>query len=215
MKFDFSNEIKVEDNIFMAWGNNADAYVWYNTAQENLYTAKILQENHRYAHAVFFLQQCVECLVKGIFLETGLVLQPKDISHKPEKVFIRLYEKVGDMVHKENCEKINKALNDRKIVKFEDKITYFIGVVNDATSQYEKLKFSYPIIAEYSYVQNVLFCFSKLFEETQQNTRYPMNGEKIMLPSEVYKNPIIEQKMPSLISILEYIVSIILKHNKV
>lgn len=54
MKFDFSNEIKVEDNIFMAWGNNADAYVWYNTAQENLYTAKILQENHRYAHAVFF-----------------------------------------------------------------------------------------------------------------------------------------------------------------
>ena len=119
------------------------------------------------------------------------------------------------MVHKENCEKINKALNDRKIVKFEDKVTYFIGVVNDATSQYEKLKFSYPIIAGYSYVQNVLFCFSKLFEETQQNTRYPMNGEKIMLPSEVYKNPIIEQKMPSLISILEYIVSIILEHNKV
>ena len=42
MKFDFSNEIKVEDNIFMAWCNNADAYVWYNTAQEKIF---ILQKS--------------------------------------------------------------------------------------------------------------------------------------------------------------------------
>lgn len=181
MKLNISNEKNIGDNIFILWGNNTDAYNWYLTAKEDILTSKILFENGRYAHAIFFMQQCIECLIKGIFVETGIIVEPKDINHKPEKAFITLYEKVGDTVNKSNCDFINNKLEERKLISFESKLLFFIGVINDINSQYEKwLYSSYSDSAKYNYIQNILFCLSKLFEDTQQNTRYPMNDKMVI-----------------------------------
>ena len=213
MKLNISNEKNIGDNIFILWGNNTDAYNWYLTAKEDILTSKILFENGRYAHAIFFMQQCIECLIKGIFVETGIIVEPKDINHKPEKAFITLYEKVGDTVNKSNCDFINNKLEERKLISFESKLLFFIGVINDINSQYEKwLYSSYSDSAKYNYIQNILFCLSKLFEDTQQNTRYPMNdknGNTLTLPFKLYNTSIIKNKIKSLISLIESIIDII------
>lgn len=210
MKLNISNEKNIGDNIFILWGNNTDAYNWYLTAKEDILTSKILFENGRYAHAIFFMQQCIECLIKGIFVETGIIVEPKDINHKPEKAFITLYEKVGDTVNKSNCDFINNKLEERKLISFESKLLFFIGVINDINSQYEKwLYSSYSDSAKYNYIQNILFCLSKLFEDTQQNTRYPMNdknGNTLTLPFKLYNTSIIKNKIKSLISLIESII---------
>lgn len=213
MKLNISNEKNIGDNIFILWGNNTDSYNWYLTAKENILTAKILFENSRYAHVIFFMQQCIECLIKGIFLETGIIVEPKDINHKPEKAFITLYEKIGDTVNKNNCDFINKELDERKLISFESKLLFFIRVINNINSQYEKWLYSgYSVFAKYNYIQNVLFCLSKLFEDTQQNTRYPMNNKNgiiLTLPFKLYNTPIIKNKIKSLISLIENIIDII------
>lgn len=213
MKLNISNEKNIGDNIFILWGNNTDAYNWYLTAKEDILTSKILFENGRYAHAIFFMQQCIECLIKGILVETGIIVEPKDINHKPEKAFITLYEKVGDTVNKSNCDFINNKLEERKLISFESKLLFFIGVINDINSQYEKwLYSSYSDSAKYNYIQNILFCLSKLFEDTQQNTRYPMNdknGNTLTLPFKLYNTSIIKNKIKSLISLIESIIDII------
>lgn len=74
MKLKISNAKNIDDNVFILWGNNTDAYNWYLTAKEDILTSKILFENDRYAHAIFFMQQCIECLIKGIFVETGIIV---------------------------------------------------------------------------------------------------------------------------------------------
>lgn len=213
MKLNISNEKNIGDNIFILWGNNTDAYNWYLTAKEDILTSKILLENGRYAHAIFFMQQCIECLIKGIFVETGIIVEPKDINHNPEKAFITLYEKVGDTVNKSNCDFINNKLEEGKLISFESKLLFFIEVINDINSQYEKwLYSSYSDSAKYNYIQNVLFCLSKLFEDTQQNTRYPMNdknGNTLTLPFKLYNTSIIKNKIKSLISLIESIINII------
>ena len=61
-------------------------------------------------------------------------------------------------------------------------------------------------------IQNILFCLSKLFEDTQQNTRYPMNdknGNTLTLPFKLYNTSIIKNKIKSLISLIESIIDII------
>lgn len=213
MKLNISNEKNIGDNVFILWGNNTDAYNWYLTAKENILTAKILFEKSRYAHAIFFMQQCIECLIKGIFLETGIIVEPKDINHKPEKAFITLYEKIGDTDNKNNCDFINKKLDEGKLISFESKLLFFIKVINNITYQYEKYAYSsYSDYAKYSYTQNVLFCLSKLFEGTQQNTRYPINdnnGIILTLPFNIYNTSIIKDKIESLISLIEKIIGII------
>lgn len=211
MNINISNKIKIDDNVFVLFGNNTNAYNWYLTAKENILTAKILFEKSRHAHAIFFMQQCIECLIKGIFLETGIIIEPKDINHKPEKAFITLYEKIGDTVNKNNCNFINIKLDEEKLISFESKLLFFTKVINDINSQYEKWLFSsYSDSAKYNYIQNVLFCLSKLFEGTQQNTRYPINDKNgITLPFKLYNTSIIKNKIKSLISLIESIINII------
>ena len=124
MKFDLKNNIDYQDYSIVL-GNNQEAYNWYITADENIKTAEILLNNKRYPHSIFFMQQCVECLIKGIFLEAEIIFDPKSISHAPEKAFIQFYEKVGDTLNKANCEVVITVLKNRKIDNFEKKIHYF------------------------------------------------------------------------------------------
>lgn len=208
MKFNLKNNSDY-GNYSIVFGNNKDAYNWYITADENIKTAEILFNNKRYAHSIFFMQQCVECLIKGIFLETQIVLNPKDISHAPEKTFIQFYEKVEDSLNKKNCEIVVNALKERGIDNFEKKINYFIPVINDATNQYEQnLKTPYRTIARFSYVQTVLFCLAKLFEDTQQETRYPIKiANEILLPTNIFNSDKIKEKGTSLILLIKSIIN--------
>lgn len=212
MKFDLKNNIDFED-YSIVFSNNKEAYNWYITANENIKTAEILLNNKRYAHSIFFMQQCVECLIKGIFLEAEIILDPKNISHAPEKAFIQFYEKVGDPLNKANCEMVVKALKDKKIDNFEKKIDYFIPVINGATTQYEPNSNALSenhLTAKFIYVQTVLFCLAKLFEGTQQDTRYPMKTtNEIVLPFNVFNGKTIEEKCPSLITFINGIVNIV------
>ena len=214
MKFDLKNNIDYQDYSIVL-GNNQDAYNWYITADENIKTAEILLNNKRYPHSIFFMQQCVECLIKGIFLEAEIIFDPKSISHAPEKAFIQFYEKVGDTLNKANCEVVITVLKNRKIDNFEKKIHYFISIINDATTQYEQNLNALSethLTAKFIYVQTVLFCLAKLFEGTQQDTRYPMQTSNgIVLPFTIFNSEIIVEKCPSLITLIKSISNIVTK----
>ena len=211
MKLNLSEGKKINDCIYVIYGNYKEAYFWYTTAKENIESAKILFENCHYSHSIFFLQQSVECLVKGVFLETGVNTTPRNISHAPEKIFIQFYEEVEDDINLNNCKTIINLLSKRNIKGFEDKLRYFTNVINDATNQYHQyFGTSNHLIAQYSYVQNVLFCLSKLFEGTQQDTRYPnKQRNQTILPFDLYNSQIIKERGFSLIDLINEIANII------
>lgn len=102
MKFDLKNNIDYQDYSIVL-GNNQEAYNWYITADENIKTAEILLNNKRYPHSIFFMQQCVECLIKGIFLEAeiiftlkaSLMLQKKLLSNFMKKLEIHSTKQIA------------------------------------------------------------------------------------------------------------------------
>ena len=106
---------------------------------------------------------------------------------------------------------IINSLSKRNIKGFEDKLRYFTNVINDATNQYHQyFGTSNHLIAQYSYVQNVLFCLSKLFEGTQQDTRYPnKQRNQTILPFDLYNSQIIKERGFSLIDLINEIANII------
>ena len=69
-----SNKIKkniktFDVNEFLGIADNERtdlSILWYQTAIENLITANVLLENKRISHCIFFMQQCIECIIKGI-----------------------------------------------------------------------------------------------------------------------------------------------------
>lgn len=109
---------------------------WYKTAKKNLRSAKILFENKQYPHSIFFIQQCVECLVKGTFLESGIISEEKvrDISHHPSKAFRDLYTKINSGQGLYYCNEFQKRLD--AVNTFEEKLKVSAKIANQFTTQY-------------------------------------------------------------------------------
>ena len=107
-------EINISNEIVLIKGSRTH-YVeaWYKIAEDNLSSAKVLLENKCVNHAVFFIQQSVECIVKGLFLEAGILNADKIrcINHNPSDAFKKLYKKINYEQGLEYCHQIPEMLN--------------------------------------------------------------------------------------------------------
>ena len=91
--------LEVLPNVYVLITNRTNAVsTWYDVAKENIISAQILLQNERYSHSVFFIQQSIECCIKGVFLENSIA-EPqdvKDINHYAFRAFRTYHRKVQD-----------------------------------------------------------------------------------------------------------------------
>ena len=133
-------DIKTIDinDIFGVADNERTDYTisWYLIAQENIKTAKVLLNNKRIYHCVFFLQQSIECIIKGILLENRLIDNVKDFNHKPEDAIEQFYIKLdSESIH--ICNYIKKEMSS--IIDFESRLIHMAKIANSYTIQYNNL----------------------------------------------------------------------------
>ncbi|EEC95036.1 HEPN domain-containing protein [Bacteroides fragilis] len=198
----------VNDAYAIIAGCNCAGIKWYIVATENLATAKVLFKNERFAHCIFFLQQCVECLIKGILLECDVIDRPIGLGHAPEEAFKELYERFDNGYNAENCKFISQAINGIEN-NFEKKLPIIVKLVNKATTVYSN---NYIMMltghdeVKYNYVNTVLYCLGILFNGTEATTRYP---DKEVCPEEKYSTNAIQTQIPSLLNLIERIIGII------
>ena len=165
---------------------------WYEVANENLITAKILLDNKRIPHTIFFLQQSIECIIKAILLENKLIDNVKGFNHKPEEAIVQfLKSKQSDSV--KILDHINEKMSNEK--DFVSRLKTMSAIANTLTTQYNNIvDLDEKIFKEIEYTNNIIYCFAILFSTTQQNTRYPerannnTDGNKRWnLPNEMYQ----------------------------
>lgn len=216
---------------FVSGSNYIEGNKWYAAANEFVISAKVLLENQRISHCVYFLQQAVECTIKATFIDSGVsdISLVKNIGHSPEKTYLAFYEKVGSSIYVEWCNEVIKNLNNSCVGSFQAKLTYFKPLINSIVRQFEQEKrnsihgkpvskdvivsLGFPpfvpssmihiYLARIKYVQNILFCLSLIFKDTQENTRYPMveNSGEYSTPNQKYDSVI---NLEDLKSILEF-----------
>lgn len=197
-------KIEIEKQFGIVYGFNfEEAVIWYNIADENLTTSKVLIDNQRFAHAAFFMQQSVECFIKGILIHSE-ILSPdkvKSVSHDIESVFCEFYKKVGDEYNIDTIQSIHSKL--RKYTSFSDKITKIIvPCVNNIIEQFERAKtdLSFGFHTIHGYITNMLILLSILLDRNvQQDTRYYNNDS---YPCEKYT------ESSQLDKVLEYLISV-------
>lgn len=159
--------------------NYEEAVIWYNIAAENLITSEILLENGRFAHAAFFMQQSIECFIKGILIHSEVTSSSnaKYISHNLQSTICEFYQKVGDERDLKIIENIQNKLLDCKT--FSEKITQVIRPsANNLFEQFQKAitDHIFSIFTIQTYINNMLILLSLLFDHgTQQDTRYYSN----------------------------------------
>lgn len=214
------NEVNITDNIFLIQGRRTPIVeAWYEIASENLKSANVLLENRCFNHAVFFVQQCVECIVKGVFLENGILNADKikkDISHNPSEAFKQLYKTIGYEQGIEYCQQIPDMLVKKS--SFEGKLILGANIANQFTEAYEiyysQLKNNVPSVTSTleSYVedyvmntkfyyQNILLLFSCLFtHEVESNARYfTEKNNQISFPNQIFTTNKISELLPTFI----------------
>ena len=132
------SEVNITENIFLIQGRRTTTVeAWYKIASENLKSANVLLENRCFSHAIFFIQQCVECVVKGVFLEAGILNVDrikKDISHNPSGAFKQLFETIGYEQGIEYCQQIPEMLAKKS--SYEGKMVLGINLANQFTEAY-------------------------------------------------------------------------------
>ena len=188
---------------------------WFFVAKDNLSSAKLLFDNKKYHHCVFFLQQSIECIIKGILIENKIIVNAQDFSHSPVDAFEQFYIQVG-AGNTEYCQYIRREMEDK--VGFEERITHMACIYNFFMRQYfaalekeapedfyidancfsaiglpkqcdRNIAYWYLIRCHYTHI--FIFCFAILFSNTkqgkiQQNTRYPMEEDGNLMPQDIY-----------------------------
>lgn len=214
---------------------NQYSIAWYLTARNNLQSAKILYYNKRYNHTVFFLQQCIECIVKGILTENDLTDKPKSWGHTPEAAIEAFYKSVEASM--DNFTAINNRMAG--LVDFESRMRECATIVNEAYTDAKELKDCitkeelYTIepdiythlglnkstnkieaqrrIIDIQFVNILIYVFSKLFNPCQQEARYPeyKNGE-LILPEKIFSSKSIVDELDTIIKWFDYMFNEIL-----
>lgn len=197
-------EVDIEKQLGIVYGfNYKEAVIWYNIANENLTTSKVLIDNQRFAHAAFFMQQSVECFIKGILIHSE-ILSPdnvKSVSHDIESVFCEFYKKVGDEYNINTIQSIHSKLQVH--TSLSDKITMIIvPCANNIIEQFENAitDLTYRVHTIHGYITNMLILLSILLDRNiQQDTRYYANGS---YPCEKYT------ESSQLDKVMEYLISV-------
>ena len=222
------NEINISNEIVLIKGNRMPAVdAWYKIAEDNLFSAMCLLENKHVNHAVFFIQQCVECIVKGVFLESGILNAEKIkcISHNTLDAFKILYKKIGYEQGLEYCRQIPEWLNNKS--SFEDKlilgaslanqfIRYFKDyivefksrIISSDSSKYKNVMTEYYVV-EKCFFQNILLLFSCLFtHKVEQEARYfTTKNDLIVLPNDIFSTNKISEGLPTFIEALKTLIN--------
>lgn len=233
------NDVDITSNVAAIVGSRTDAVIaWYRVAKDNLSTANLLLKNKHIPHAIFFIQQCVECLVKGTFLECGALNEEttKQICHSPDKAYKALYKHINYEYGIYYCKEIPRQLNNGK--SFEDKLKIGASIANQFTKRYRAdlnnshkdasyIDYRNPYAMglpdganqllchlrylESMYAENMLLLFSCIFShEVEQNVRYPViNNDKITIPTDNFYSRIIEEGLTTIIPILNTILKTI------
>lgn len=216
---------------------------WFSVAKDNVSTAKLLFDSKKYHHCVFFLQQSIECIVKGILLENKMVDNAEDFSHSPIEALEQFYMQVG-AGNLEYCQYIKRAMADR--ISFEERITQMADIYNFYMSQYlaameveapedfevdtncfsdiglpqgSGRNIAYWHVQTCHYTNIFIFCIAVLFSNTkrgkiQQNTRYPMAENGKIMPQEKYpETENVVNGLSSIIPSFDFILKTIL-HEK-
>ena len=77
MKINKKIEVQNLNELFDITCSNRTEYstCWLNVSINNYNTAFVLFKNNIYCHAIFFMQQSIECLIKAILIENILKVQ--------------------------------------------------------------------------------------------------------------------------------------------
>lgn len=239
------NQVDVSPYVSVVVGNRTPSVqAWYHVAKDNLRTATLLLENDVIPHAIFFFQQCVECFVKGTFLECGALNKEttRQINHSPEKAYKALYKKLDYMIGLDYCDKIPKLLSKAK--SFEDKLIIGANIGNKFTNKYwedynnanlDALNTCYinptamglnpnstPLqchlrYLEATYAENMLLLLSCIFsQDVEQDVRYPkFFNNNVALPCENFCNKTIKEGLQTIIPILETIINAIIGDSNI
>ena len=75
MKINKKIEVQNLNELFDITCSNRTEYssCWLNVSINNYNTAFVLFKNNIYCHAIFFMQQSIECLIKAILIENNLI----------------------------------------------------------------------------------------------------------------------------------------------
>lgn len=175
------NKFEKDEHYGVVYGFNfKEAVIWYKIADENLVTSKVLLNNDRFAHAAFFMQQSIECFIKGILIHSEVISSDKvkSISHKMEFAISEFYKKVGSEYSLNIIQNIQIELS--KYENLSDRITkVIVPYVNNIIEQFENAKTdsTFGVITIQSYINNMLILLSLLLDHnTQQTTRYYDNN---------------------------------------
>ena len=89
MKINKKIEVQNLNELFDTTCSNRTEYstCWLNVSINNYNTAFVLFKNNIYCHAIFFMQQSIECLIKAILIENNLISfsDIKSANHRPEQ----------------------------------------------------------------------------------------------------------------------------------
>lgn len=182
--------VDIDNNFKMTLPErDTESICWFKTAVLNYNTANILLNNKIVCHALFFMQQCVECVVKGILIENHIVAigEIKNWNHSPENAFSELYRSFESQ-SEELFTKIKEKINNEHGLQSKLKIT--ISIINHYFKVYEdSLNMTHskiePSVYLHLYVDVAIISLSVLLNCMQQNTRYP-DIETYRLPTMVY-----------------------------
>ena len=229
------NLVDLSPEIKTIIGEKTDIVInWYILAKENLLSASIMIDNVRIPHAIFFIQQSIECLVKGIFLESGIIEEKtvKSINHNPAEIFKNFYQKVNYKEGLYYCEMFPQYLNQGE--NFEERLAISAHIANQFTTRYCNLVSGKDDnnIPEYQnistlgldenashfychlkvnrgfYVQDMLLLLSFVFSNNiEQEVRYPKENNPEFLPEKEFNKIRIRECLPTIIRIINNILN--------
>lgn len=233
--------LEVMPNVHIHKTNRTSAVnAWYEAANEDVISARVLLQNNRFSHSVFFIQQSIECCIKGIFLENSIA-EPhnvKDINHYAFKAFRTYHMKVQDdaclaysdivssyidkgctfLEKLEICAKIANVLTTdyNSQIDVEGKILSAhydpkaLGL-DESTSQID----CHKRFSKIYYFQFLLILFSYLFSHTvEMNARYPVFSENNIIerPSTSFDGRL-KINLSLLILLIQHIISEIIENS--
>lgn len=240
------NFADLNDKIGAIRGIRSETVIaWYKVAKSNLSSADlILKQNGYIPHVIFLIQQCVECLVKGTFLEAGILTKENIhlIKHHPDKAYKTLYTHIGYEYGLYLCDEVSRQL--AKATNFTDSMIINASIANQFTRKYwedfdnapvDYVHFSYKdptilglpsnasqLCCHYQflasmYAENILFLLSCVFtHEVEQGTRYPkLHSNGIILPDELYDNEKIRDGLPTVVTLLKSICNTIFGASRI
>lgn len=213
---------------------------WFDIAYENIISAEILLNSNRIPHTVFFIQQTIECLIKGIFSENGIVESQKasDINHYAFKAFHTYYVKFQDQYGIEFSDLVTRIID--KGNTFSEKLEFCALISNTLTMEYnnnidikdKQLNAKYnpkalglkkdssqidchKRIYELYYFQYILHLLSYIFShEAESCARYPKicNNNCVVMPSSFFDNQL-SQNLSLLVILLKHITTEIINNS--